>query len=262
MVYYIRNLIASLLLPPGLFFVLIVIIVLLNFKKGISYSEQRDNKRYISLVLIFLLFSLYIFSTYFGEVLFVKPLENDYAPLDIKGLSEKKSAIVILGGGIRRGTPRGEEVGFKTLSRLYEGLKLYQKSGYDIVVTGGTPPKISGISEAEMMRDVLIDLGVSAEHIIVEDKALTTWLNAVNTTGILEGLGYRRIILVTDAIHMRRSLSSFQKNWSYELISAPANYLLEGELSMLDFIPNGRALDNNIKAMHEWMGLIWYTFKR
>ncbi|PRX27971.1 uncharacterized SAM-binding protein YcdF (DUF218 family) [Orenia metallireducens] len=262
MVYYIRNIIASLLLPPGLFFVLVAILVLLNFKKGISYSAQRNKKRYISLGLIFLLFSVYIFSTYFGELMLVKPLEDNYAPLDIKGLSEEKSAIVILGGGIKRGTLRGEEIEFKTLSRLYEGLKLYQNSGYELVVTGGTPPGMSGISEAEIMRDVLVDFGVDSEHIMVEDKALTTWLNAVNTTGILEGLGYRRIILVTDAIHMSRSLSSFQKNWKYELIAAPANYLWEDRINILDFFPNGNSLENNIKAMHEWLGLIWYLFKR
>jgi uncharacterized SAM-binding protein YcdF (DUF218 family) len=261
MVYYIRNFIASLLLPPGLFLLLIVIIILLNFKRVISYTEQRNKKRCIFWGLIFLLFSVYIFSTHFGELFLVKPLENDYVPLDIKTLSEEKSVIVILGGGIKRGTPRGEEIGTITLSRLYEGFKLYQRTGYDIVVTGGTPPGMSGISEAEMMRDVLVELGVSSQDIIIEDKALTTWLNAVNTTGILDGLGYRRIILVTDAIHMRRSLSSFEKNWEYELISAPADYLLESEVDVLDFLPNRVSLDNNIRAMHEWIGLIWYIFK-
>jgi len=74
----------------------------------------------------------------------------------------------------------------------------------------------------------------------------------------LEEEGYQRIILVTSALHMRRSVKCFKES-EIKIIPAPVNYIFEKEpLNILDFLPNAGALSNNFYAIHEWIGLVYY----
>jgi len=74
----------------------------------------------------------------------------------------------------------------------------------------------------------------------------------------LEEEGYQRIILVTSALHMRRSVKCFERG-EIKIIPAPVNYILGKEpLNILDFLPHAGALSNSFYAIHEWIGLIYY----
>ncbi|TDX46448.1 YdcF family protein [Orenia marismortui] len=264
MYYIFRNFISNLLLPPGFFLLLLVILAIIIYKRKEGYGYY-NSKRNIYFIIMVLFISIYLCSSYLGEIIMVRPLEDNYSPVVINQLPNKediKTAIVILGGGINRGTPRNEEIAQKALSRLYEGFKIHQATGYDIVVTGGVPPTVEGSSEAKIMKEILIDWGVNRKDIIIEDKALTTWLNAINTTKILDEAGYKRILLVTNAIHMNRSIYSFKKNWDYKLIAAPATYLMESKVGFLRFLPNSHSLEKSLRAIHEWVGLLWYYISK
>ncbi len=263
MLYFLRNIIESILLPPGIFVLLTLIISLSIYKGKINYRYRRKNKNYSYIFLTILFLLIYTFSTYFGQLILVNPLERGYKPLNyqlLNGNHNSKTAIVILGGGIKQNTLRGPQIGERTLGRLYEGAKIYQDTKYDIVVTGGKIPGQRGLSEAEMMKEVLINFGVTKEKIISETEALTTWQNAVNTTKILNELNYEKIILVTNAIHMNRAIYSFKNNWEKELTPAPALYLGDQQVTVLDFLPNTQHLNSALRAFHEWVGFIWYLF--
>ncbi|MCK8816797.1 YdcF family protein [Natroniella sulfidigena] len=257
--FFIVKFLSSLLLPPGLFILLLLISLLfLHFKRK-EFGLTLKSK--IVLPLVVLLAMIYILSSYWGETLLVRPLEERFSPITEEELFEREdTVIVVLGGGVVRGTPQGEEIGKTTLTRLYGGWQLHNQTGFDLAVSGGVPPGVAGLSEAEIMRDVLVDWGVGDQQIITEGESLNTWLNAANTTALLSD-EYDRIILVTSATHMRRSIYSFREHWEGELVAAPVDYTFDTEISLLRFIPNRFALDKSLRAVHEWLGLVWYYFK-
>lgn len=263
MLYMLTKLVSKLILPPGLF-ILVLVVALLNFiLNRANYYYRPQKRRVIPLLLVMLIVVIYFFSSYLGELALVAPLEDTYNPLEVDQLSLEatKSIIVVLGGGVIRGTPQGAKLSRATLQRVYYGSHLQQETGLDLAVSGGVGPGVKGPPEAVVMKDVLVEQGISKEQIITDKKALTTWLNAVNTTKILSKKNYERIILVTSATHMSRAVDSFQRNWSGEVVAAPTDYILSSQVSLLRWLPNRMSLHNTLQALHEWVGLVWYQFK-
>ncbi|SDC50478.1 MULTISPECIES: YdcF family protein [unclassified Candidatus Frackibacter] len=261
---FIVKLLSRILLPPGLFLVLIGGILLFLWEHRNRYRSRNYKMNYVYSGLIVLFLVIYILSSYVGEFILVSPLENSFPPrtyTEVKRKINDKSIIVVLGGGVVRGTPLGSEIGKTTLKRLYAGWQLQQKTGLDIVVSGGIVPGADATSGADIMENVLLDWGVNQEKIITESQSKNTWQNAVNTTELLEKLEYEEIILVTSAVHMNRAIYSFQENGNLSLIAVPTDYILDKELSLLDFLPNRISLRNSLSALHEWVGLVWYYLK-
>jgi uncharacterized SAM-binding protein YcdF (DUF218 family) len=146
------------------------------------------------------------------------------------------------------------------LARLYGGYRIYQKLGCDIFPSGGSGVVRSNeLSIAVVMQDVLLSWGIDKEKIIIEDLSKTTLESAKYSLKKLEEEGYQRIILVTSALHMRRSVKCFKRG-EIKIIPAPVNYILGIEPSnILDFLPNAGTLSNNFYAIHEWIGLLYYS---
>jgi len=204
----------------------------------------------------------YLVSSYLGEIIFIKTLEDDFEPLRLEEFSSKyklKSIIVVLGGGVVRGTPvEDAEMGQTSLKRLYKGYLIHKQTGFDVCLSGGMVLGSIGASEADVAKQVLLEWGVGKDRIITESHSNNTWENAVETCSVLRDMGYRRIILVTSAVHMRRAVYSFRKNWEYEIIPAPCDYLRGSDISVINYLPNRGSLDNCLRALHEWVGLLWY----
>jgi len=77
------------------------------------------------------------------------------------------------------------------------------------VVTGGMAEQC-GITEAQVMSQLLVKDGISESKIILEDKALTTVQNALYTYDLLRELGITKAIIVTSSFHMERSQKLFK----------------------------------------------------
>lgn len=254
---FFRKVIGSIIFPPGLFLLLIVLIYFLLVLK---------KKKIAHLSIFFFFISFYLLSTWPGEYLLVRTLEDDYSPYSFEQLSKEEigdTVIVILSGGMILGSPaagdEGAEIGETTLARLYGGYRIYQKLGCDILLSGGNSPGRSNeLPIAKVMQEVLLSWGIDKEKIIIEDLSKTTLENAKYSLKKLEEEGYQRIILVTSALHMRRSVRCFTEG-EIKIIPAPVNYILGKEpLNILDFLPNAGALSNNFYAIHEWIGLVYY----
>lgn len=92
-----------------------------------------------------------------------------------------------------------------------------------------------------------------------EGESRTTWENAVYSIKLLKSQGFERIILITDAVHMKRSVVSFQDR-GVEVVPYPSGYLY-GAPSLTDWLPNSGSLNNNLRALHEWAGLVYYGLR-
>src|SRR6185503_14294276 len=118
-------------------------------------------------------------------------------------------AIVVLGGGI--GAAHPPELPDPHLNdgadRIWQAARLWKRgiapriivSGGSFVAQHGGPPT----TEADAMRIFLIDLGVPADAITDEGKALNTIENIRNVRAII---GNGKVALVTSAYHMPRAL--------------------------------------------------------
>lgn len=73
-----------------------------------------------------------------------------------------------------------------------------------IIVSGGVANPLAKLSEAEVMRDYLVENGVAVDKIVVEDKSMTTKQNAEFSVPIAAKLGAKQILLCTSIEHMGR----------------------------------------------------------
>ena len=84
-----------------------------------------------------------------------------------------------------------------------------------IIVSGGVANPSAGVSEAQVMKDFLVNNGVDGDKIVVEDKSMTTKQNAEFSVPIAANLGATEILLSTSLEHLSRKflnpISLFEK---------------------------------------------------
>ena len=113
-------------------------------------------------------------------------------------------------------------------------------------------------------------MGVDPKDIIQDPDSLNTYQNTVNVKKILLERNIDRVLLVTSAMHMPRSLAIF-KQQGIQAIAAPTDFLVtKGELdaigktpksAILHLLPDSKNLENFTIAMKEYIGMIVYRLR-
>ncbi len=116
---------------------------------------------------------------------------------------EKSDCILVLGSNDLRVAERAAELFFQE----YAPLLIF--SGKEGNFTKG----LWGKSEAEMLADVAITMGVPREHILIENQSTNTGENIMFTKQLLEekGLFIHSFILVQKPYMQMRALATFKK---------------------------------------------------
>jgi uncharacterized SAM-binding protein YcdF (DUF218 family) len=187
-------------------------------------------------------------------------LEWQYPPAN--EMPADAQAIVVLGAGVRvPGETRARaELDEDSLQRCLHAADLYRQSkACTVLVSGGKQnPEDPGPTCAQAMSDFLIQLGVRATDMVLEESSRTTYENALECTKLLEKRQIRKAVLVTDAVDMFRALRCFRKQ-GVELLPSPCHYrAVRSSVSLFTFIPNPGAARNCQRVCHEWMGMAWY----
>ena len=190
-------------------------------------------------------------------------LEKDYPPPRAEELS-KIDIIVILGGGVlpiwsvrEEAEPSGV-----TYSRVAHGVEFFHRSGAKyIVVSGGAGP-FGRETNAEAMKELAIELGASADRILMEPHSSTTWEHPRELIKLVKKPEDEITIgLVTSALHMKRSLLIF-KRYFPNVIPLPCNYLSNPvRLSKYLIIPSADAFFLSTNVLHELIGIVWYKVR-
>lgn len=108
-------------------------------------------------------------------------------------------ALVVLGNRLNDDGSMSDAL----LARLQMTLAL--EGGYDVVLlSGGTANLKAGISEAEKMYAWLVEKGMRAEKLIVENRSRTTKENAKFCRPLLERLSLDEVALLSSADHIDR----------------------------------------------------------
>jgi uncharacterized SAM-binding protein YcdF (DUF218 family) len=245
LVYLIKFLYATFILPPGIF-----ILALLIFSFKLYKYKAKLGKNLLILTLVF-----YIFTTPFVDNSIIRLLENKYTvPNNPKG-----DVIVMLGGGATMDTPNlnfnGHLSGFAA-NRLITSVELYKKLNVPIIISGGKVFQSTG-TESEISKNILTSLGIPENKIIVENQSINTTENAKYTKQILIKYNLKNPILVTSAFHMNRAVIQFKK-FNVNVIPFPTDYQtnIHGSFELNDFIPSSNSLSNLSLSIKEFIGII------
>ncbi len=90
--------------------------------------------------------------------------------------------------------------------RLNHGIWLYQNGYVDKIILTGGLGEGSYQSDAFVAGQYVKDQGVPEDAIILEEESRITQENLINSKKIMDDLGYSTAIIVSDPVHMKRSM--------------------------------------------------------
>lgn len=256
------RIVETLLLPPGVIIIAIVVLGLL------ARRDRAPASRYGAFVVAAILYLLSIRPT--GDLV-LRALEDRYPPRTVESFAYRSGAtgdgdrpthIVVLGGGTVPGEP-SESAGGGTsahaLKRLVFAARISNATELPIAISGGTPsPRVGLPSEAEIAAEILSELSIPSDRVVVEGSSRTTLENARYTAAIV---GDGPVVLVTSAFHMPRSVRSFA-HYEIETIPAPTDYqTTRGSFRVDDVLPTASQLATTTTGLREILGLIQYRLR-
>lgn len=123
-----------------------------------------------------------------------------------KVYSEKKSDFaIVLGAGTSNGvlSPVFKE-------RINHGIYLFKKGTVDkIIFTGGTGEG-QKFSDSKIARVYAIKNGIPSQDIFIEESSRYTHENLVQAKSIIDSLNISSALIVSDPLHMKRSMAIAQ----------------------------------------------------
>lgn len=249
MSHYIGQLFEMFFFPPGIFILFLGLTVLLE------KSLQR-----LKILILIQMGLIYILSIPFTSDYFFSILET-IPPLSEEQIrTNKVDAIVVLAGGMRpyEKEYHGPDLNYFSQLRLRYAAWLQKKTNLDIIVTGGVAEE--GVTEAELMKQVLQNEYEIKGTIRVEKQSKNTYENALYSSKILAQHQYQNYYLVTSAFHMPRALEVFKK-YNNNVLPAPMGFFHNpGILEWGKFKPHSHVIWKNYLALHEIIGRYWYHF--
>jgi uncharacterized SAM-binding protein YcdF (DUF218 family) len=249
--FVLKKLVSLFLLPPtGLLLSALFGVTLLGWtrwrKTGVALALGS-----VGLVLVlstpnvagFLIHSLYLH----------EPVPAAEAP----SLARRADAIAVLSGGAYPMAPEygTANIGANSLARLRYGVWLHRQTGLPMLVTGGAPD--GGPPEAETMARILRE-EYAVEPRWIESASLDTRDNADLSAKLLLAEGRTRVVVVTDARHMRRAMAEFERA-GMKAIAAPTGRSArvgKEPPSIYAYFPNAGALAGSSEALKEWLGIL------
>ena len=197
-----------------------------------------------------------------------RSLEWQYSSPD---LSIAPDAIVILGGGTEPGIhPRPSvEVNAAGDRVIYGAMLAKQFKQAQVIVSGGDIDflDLASTTPAQDMVTLLTFMDVHLDRILLQENSRNTYEDARYTCAIIKDHRLSRVLLVTSAMHMPRSMMMFNKA-GCTVIPVPTDYTITEaawqhlwhpnvEEFFINMVPAYTNLSTLTKSLKEYFG-IWY----
>jgi uncharacterized SAM-binding protein YcdF (DUF218 family) len=203
---------------------------------------------------------LYACCTQFVSERLLALVENQVPPPSAAALSDAQ-AIAVLSGDVYHGKPGGvpDDVGLLTLERLRLAATLYHAHPLPILVTGGVAGNNAESSAALMAQTLEQDYGIKTTWL--EESADNTYQNGAYSAAILKANNISRVIVVTEAWHLPRSVWAFA-HAGMTAIPAPAarTYPTAG-IDWNELEADYGSFAKSFYALHELLGLAYYRLR-
>jgi uncharacterized SAM-binding protein YcdF (DUF218 family) len=257
-----RNLFAELLMPPGIWVLCILLALVLIRQRALLqkiFIVVAACMIWICSTPIFAQWLTHVSNTWMH---WPTPwvLESNSSHIE----DHSSSAIVILGGGRRKGaieSPeyQGQDLSAASMERLRMGVRLARATKLPILLTGGAPNKTTDedLPEAEVMAKIL-EKEFHLQARWLEAQSQTTQENAKFSATLLKRDGIQTIYLVTHFWHMPRAQKIFEK-YGLKVIPVAHGFNESSKLNPTDFYPS--SLKETRQIWHEIIGVIWYRLR-
>lgn len=173
---------------------------------------------------------------------------NEESILDVNS----KFIVVMAGYGINnKKIPTISRISASSLYRVIEALHLWRLNrGRKIVISGYKNVPL-------LMRDVLMELGVPANNIIIDNDSHNTYFSAINVINLVEE---EKFFLITSAGHMPRTMAIFRK---LNRLPVPVltDYFIYHGNSLESALPKAQHLMAAELAVHETFAMLWYRLQ-
>jgi uncharacterized SAM-binding protein YcdF (DUF218 family) len=185
-------------------------------------------------------------------------------PSDPLTLSQAEVAIV-LGGAVSAPIPPRDapELSAAADRVWYAAHLLRSHRVRRIMVVGGNVPwGRQAPPEAEVIRDLLLDLGVPRSRIQIGTMSRNTYENAIEAKTLSREQPFATALLVTSAAHMPRAFAVFKKA-EIPVVPAPCDFRSSDVLTetILDWLPHADAFAMTSAAVREWIGYYAYHWR-
>jgi len=187
-------------------------------------------------------------------------LENRFP---VPRLDSPVTGMILLGGAVDThiSAERGQNTTNDAGERITAVAELNRRfPDARIVLSGGANHILTAqpLSESAVARQLLIDLGVDAKRIEMEEVSRDTCENAEESLALVKPKANETWLLVTSASHMPRAVACFRAI-GFAIFPYPVDYRTQGTESVL--MPSKSVADGLAAAdlaAHEWIGLAGY----
>jgi uncharacterized SAM-binding protein YcdF (DUF218 family)/glycosyltransferase involved in cell wall biosynthesis len=172
------------------------------------------------------------------------------SPLRMSEPPRTADAIVVFAGGVGESGKAGG--GYQ--ERVKRAVELYHDgwAPHIIFSTG----YVYAFQEAEIMKALAVANGVPPSAVVLETQAANTYQNVVYSRAILDGSGWRRVLLVSSPYHMRRAILT----WRHV---APEIAVAAAPVPHSQFYDHGRgaSLDQIRGLVQEYAAILVYWWR-
>jgi uncharacterized SAM-binding protein YcdF (DUF218 family) len=261
MFIFLSKLLPLFIYPTGLACLLVILAIIL-----------RGKKRLQLFLLIGTFITIWVGGNKWVAMSLARSLEWRYLPMiDIPNAD----VIVVLGGGTESAQPPRQMVEVNSAGdRILYAAKLYKQGKAPHILLSGGNISFLGTREstpASEMFDLMQFVGIPPEAIWLQNQSQNTHEDALYCQEILAQKGIKRILLVTSAMHMPRSVALFEHN-GLQVIPAPTDFTVtyqnwadltkpDLKAQLINLIPNSSDMAIITNALKEYIGMFVYRLQ-
>ena len=195
--------------------------------------------------------------------IFINSLENDYACLLDSNKIKSAEYIIILGGGYTEDAnmPASSQLGVSSLARLVEGMRLKKINPNAKLIFSGGKQFNDRLVRVFVFQSTQASLLNKAYLSLINDTIINILSELPHNTKseadeAFKRIGKSKLILVTTASHMPRSVYLFNK-MGCNVIAAPCDFSVK-DLEYFPNFPNGMSINQTEIAIHEYVAILGY----
>jgi uncharacterized SAM-binding protein YcdF (DUF218 family) len=245
-----RSFLSNIIMPLPVFYMLLLAGAVLHLMK-----RKRISRTFFYVAASWFL----IISTPPVPRLLVKSLENRYPHLTEEVILSLPDScdIIVLGGGHSDdiSLSANNQLSTTAIGRLTEGIRINRMlPGSRLVLSGFRGS--SDISQAMVLYRAGLLLGVDSASMAIQEKPGNTMEEAEEYAGNYGKL--RKLIVVTDDIHMPRAMMNFRRA-GLDPVASPTNQVLKygSRKNRISWFPSAANIGIMEAVIHEYAGILW-----
>ncbi len=107
--------------------------------------------------------------------------------------------------------------------RLDKAVELYKGNYFNYIIVSGGFGK-EGYDEAIVMKNYLVEKGISEDKILIDSVGYNSLMTAKNTKLIMNDMNFDSVTIITQFYHITRTKFTFQREGIENIYSAHSNY--------------------------------------